>query len=430
MKNALFLSLTILSIFVIPAVASKPSYASQQNAFAIPSLTLEWNKTYATPWNDSFQGIVCDSSGNAFVSGYENNSLKGSEAFIAKYDKDGNMEWNSSLNNYFFSSFGRIANDKYGNIYATGGELDNLTAKSKTLMIKYNSSSSELWNETWNNPKSNSLIGICIWNETSIYTAGIHDLSSHSDALLMKYDINGNETWNRTWDGGFQEGYSDVISSQSGKIYCVGARNKTTSPIINVLFQKYLPNGTLDFTRDWGGSINGDGANAVAIDKNENVYIVGTSRSYGSGGSDILILKYNSTGDLKWYRTWGGIQDDFGSDVVVNGSFVYVVGDVNSDTTILKYDLDGNLIWNYTRELPATDEHTKGIAIDGKGGIYVCGLFGWGTGISDAFIMKFTENKVPEFVSVILPTVTLMAIFIVITKRKRRDCEMPRTPKN
>ncbi|MEN3045341.1 MAG: SBBP repeat-containing protein, partial [Candidatus Hydrothermales bacterium] len=65
----------------------------------------------------------------------------------------------------------------------------------------------------------------------------------------------------------------------------------------------------------YGGSIY-DYAYSVAVDNNDNVYVVGETHStdfptynpidYYSGGMDVFILKFNSSGVRLWATYYGG----------------------------------------------------------------------------------------------------------------------------
>jgi hypothetical protein len=104
----------------------------------------------------------------------------------------------------------------------------------------------------------------------------------------------------------------------------------------------------------WGGS-GTDYADSLAKDSQGNVYVAGGTNSFGSGGTDVLLLKYDATGHFLWAKTWGGGNDEYATSVAVGpDGFVYVTGGTFSfgagwfDIFLLKLDIDGNLIWATT----------------------------------------------------------------------------------
>jgi RHS repeat-associated protein len=113
-------------------------------------------------------------------------------------------------------------------------------------------------------------------------------------------------------------------------------------------------NLAINWTHSWGGTST-DTGNGVATDSAGNVYVTGSTTSFGAGGQDVLLLKYDPSGNLKWARTWGGPNNDNGVGVLAgNDGSVYVVGNTNSygagwyDVLVLKFDTNGNLLWSHT----------------------------------------------------------------------------------
>jgi hypothetical protein len=77
-----------------------------------------------------------------------------------------------------------------------------------------------------------------------------------------------------------------------------------------------------------GGS-NAEIGFSVALDSNNNPFIVGTFQGIASfettniissGSNDIFIAKYSSTGDFQWVQRAGGSGFDQGFDIKVNGN--------------------------------------------------------------------------------------------------------------
>ena len=85
------------------------------------------------------------------------------------------------------------------------------------------------------------------------------------------------------------------------------------------------------------------------VDGSGNIYIAGNART---PGSDIFIAKLDSSGALDPSFGVGGVvvkdinsnSFDTARDALIDGGYLYIVGDSNGDFLLIKYDLLGNLI--------------------------------------------------------------------------------------
>ena len=148
----------------------------------------------------------------------------------------------------------------------------------------------------------------------------------------------------------------------------------------------------------WGWS-GYDWGDDVIIDKNDNIYLIGTTSSFGAGGDDIYIAKYDTAGKQKWNTTWGRSDHEWSqaADVDSNGN-IYVVGRCNrtgvdlGDLILLKFSSSGVLIW----ERPITwagEETWFSIAIDKFDQIYLGGKTdSYGAGSFDAVLAKYDTS--------------------------------------
>jgi hypothetical protein len=68
-----------------------------------------------------------------------------------------------------------------------------------------------------------------------------------------------------------------------------------------------------EWNTTWGGSGN-DYGYGVAV-AGDDVYVSGSTDSYGAGSDDAILIKYDSNGTQLWNSTWGGTGYDTGEGV-------------------------------------------------------------------------------------------------------------------
>ncbi len=179
----------------------------------------------------------------------------------------------------------------------------------------------------------------------------------------------------------------------------------STLIIINSLFGSYLNNeidNTINFPKTsaeiplveewnitWGGS-NHDLGRAIETDSLNNIYVAGSTESFGEGSTDVCLLKFDISGNLLWNITWGGINSEFAQDIAFDSSNdVFVTGRTSSDVFLVKFDNLGVYQWNVT--WGGDDVETgEGIVIDSLDNIYIAGeTNSFGSGKYDIFLIKF-----------------------------------------
>ena len=160
-----------------------------------------------------------------------------------------------------------------------------------------------------------------------------------------------------------------------------------------------------------GGGTQDEAGKCITTDFNGNVYVTGFYRSrsikFGtftltnvdtSGTTDdIFLVKYDSTGIVKWAKSFGGKYDDEGSslstdnigNVYLTGNFTSLTMKVgfitltnaNTDSLSLTYDCFtskfnslGNVQWAKSFGKKG-DENINGVSVDLSGNIYITGNF-------------------------------------------------------
>lgn len=151
-------------------------------------------------------------------------------------------------------------------------------------------------------------------------------------------------------------------------------------------------------TFDWVELLGGNSADYVSkivVDQQSNIYGIGHFRdrlnqTQSFGSEDVLVFKYNSTGQLLWTKQLGGLGDDLGKAIAINDNgALFITGHYrntlyydndslvstgNTDVFVAKLDLQGNVVW--IKSIGTTGFETgSSIACDALGNSYIVGTF-------------------------------------------------------
>ncbi len=209
-----------------------------------------------------------------------------------------------------------------------------------------------IWDQTWGGNETD--MGSAIWSDgTYFYTSGTTGSfgEGERDVLLIKWDAEGNQIWNRTW-GGIDYDTSQSIWGDGTHLYTSGSTLSFGVGDRDLLIIKWDTDGNQIWNRTWGG-INYDQSQSI-WGNGTYLYITGYTESFGEGGTDVLIVKWDTDGNQIWNRTWGGVDNDFGLNIKEKDDYIYTsgytecFGEGRNNLLIIKWDAEGNQIWNRT----------------------------------------------------------------------------------
>lgn len=364
-----------------------------------PNGNVLWAKRYGGIGYEMARSLAIDRSGNIIICGYFfgtqsfkmdsitlNLSLGGSSSnmdiLVAKFDPNGNVLWAFSA--------GGIFRDE-ANCITTVGESDILVAG------LFESSIISLGNCTLANP-----------------------LNEEFMPFIVRLDANGNCIWARRVLSDFVNVINSVSSSGDGNAFLAGYSNSRTltfdSIILNVpatdiddngFVAKYNSSGKIVLVKYFGGNSE-DRVFAVHVDGYGDMYATGSFKSAtlnldnytlqnidpSQTRKDIFLAKYNSSGNIIWAKSVGGLGDDiaysvttdFLGNVIMYGSFgsdSIKFGNVtlhNSskpsgyDLAIIKYDRFGTLLWAKSAYGTGSEYATSATA-NAIGEIFLTGYF-------------------------------------------------------
>ena len=330
-----------------------------------------WATYYGSTGGDGNTAVATDADGNVFLAGitqsptgmasggFQNTFGGGNtDAFLAKFDSTGIRLWATYYGgaddemNFFGGKIG-IAADGTGNIYlagltksttgiASGGFQNTMTGTVSAYLVKFNGSGNRLWATYYNGTSIEKAQSVAADVSGNVYLAGVagstsgiasggfqNTIGGGSDAFLVKFDAAGNRLWATYYGGaGTDEGFC-VVTDNSSNIYLAGT-TASTSAIASGGFQN----------------------------------------TYGGGGSDIFLAKFNSAGARTWATYFGGSGDEmvlFAGDVgvatdnsgnifltgltnstagIASGGFQNTFGGGSDDAFLAKINSSGALLWS------------------------------------------------------------------------------------
>ncbi len=386
-------------------------------------------------------------------------SSDGNNALLVKYNSSGKAQWTkTTLSSSDSSGYHSVAVDHSGNIYAVGciegnavydfgngvtatgfSEFDNI------ILVKYDKNGNTQWARTVTSGTGSSYYNsVAVNSSGDIYTVGsIANTTGYNfgnnvtvngtrGILLVKYDKNGNALWARTTiSDSYDSIYNSVTVDLNGNIYTAGyidgdiiydfGNNVTltgSSGNPNVLLVKYNSLGDAQWARTVTSITPGSCFNSVAVDPTGNIYTSGiisgeviydfgnnVSINKSSWSDDILLVKYNSSGDAQWARTANSGGEFYSVSVDSRGNIyasgrMFIIKNIICDfgnninvtvpnsnqyyggVVLVKYNSSGNAQWARISESYPDSAHYTSVAVGSSGSVYAAGFI-MGTGIYD-----------------------------------------------
>jgi hypothetical protein len=206
--------------------------------------------------------------------------------------------------------------------------------------------------------------------------------------MTDRYDTAGNTLWTDQFGGSHFDGLEGV-AFYGGKVFVAG---NTASAMPGQVsggswdgwVRAYDSEGDALWTRQFGGAGSED-FHWVAADRT-GVYLVGSIAPGPdfTGDVDVLLVKYDLDGGLLWVRQFGTPDFDHGEGIASRHGEIYVTGQTDGtlpgqvsaggiDNFVRKYDPDGTVAW--TRQFGTPGDETNGprrVVASGRG-VYVTG---------------------------------------------------------
>jgi len=344
METTLLLKIVSPLHFEQQPLLNNPIQQQPSGSLAQSSSTSLSYKTYGGTGDDAVYSVIQTSDSGFAMAGYTNSFGAGLYDFwLIKTDSSGNVQWTRT--------YGGLDDDHAYSIVQTSDTGFALVGGSKS------------------------------------FGAGDFDL------WLVKTDPFGKIQWNKTYGGIWEDcGYS-LIETYGGGFALAGWTASFGLGSGDFWLIKTDNKGDVEWNKTFGG-LYYEAASSVQQTVDGGFALCGSTYSYGSGGSDIWLVKTDHLGYAQWNKTYGGTGEDYGYSLerTTDNGFA-IAGSTSSfgagiyDFWLIRTDGLGNVIWSKTYGGKGYDEAWSVQQVSGG-----FALAGWteslGAGGSDCWLIK------------------------------------------
>lgn len=295
------------------SISGTASFIMQLN----PSGVVNWQRAIAPDGQSgaAFYGLGIDSSNNLYAGGTYNNGAT-ANAYMVKYNSSGTIQWQkgwpSGVGTGGISGLNATA-DASGNAYWVG-RFANASAGQNGSVVKLSTAGAFTWGRTL--ADTNAAASQNTWPQNiavdgsgNVYVVGyFKNASGGTNAFIVKYNSAGTLQWQRSLADSNTAATQDTeafsVGFDSALNVIVGGQWKPTSGgTYGDFVAKYNSSGVLqwqrffyDSTTTYSGNIYG-----LWVSPTDDIYLTGRNRN-SAGGSNIPLVKYNSSGVIQWQR--------------------------------------------------------------------------------------------------------------------------------
>ncbi|MFT5265834.1 MAG: hypothetical protein ACI81Y_002745 [Glaciecola sp.] len=192
-----------------------------------------------------------------------------------------------------------------------------------------------------------------------------------------------NKVWEESFGQPDEYNWAASTIDQNGNLITVG-HSTISSTSTKLLLKKQDEQGVSLWESQFETATNTKNyGTAIAIDNSGNIFVTGVNNIDGSvGKNDFLLLKYDSNGNALWNKTidGSGQGDDIPVDIILdNFGFIYITGvslGVNSEMdyfTLKLNPINGSTIWENRYDYSNYFDIPVDISFDNLGNILVTG---------------------------------------------------------
>jgi hypothetical protein len=329
-----------------------------------------WAKSSSGPGSSGLQSMCTDTFGNVLITGdfsganlvlntvtLTSTDPAANTFYVAKYKSDGSILWAKTFPQTFNASGSAIVTDKQGNVFVAGSYISSITfgttvlnsnGESDIFLVKLDANGDVQWAKSGGGTGSDGAYGLAVDNAGNVVMTGsfaagnlsfgTQTVSGTADGnfYVAKFEGNGTIGWLKSNSSNGSSSGRALAVDGSNNVYVTGGYTAQpftfgTATVPNmgssdVFVSKLSSAGNVEWVKSIGGA-SSEGPVDIALDAGSNIYVlayyIGSLSFAGStltsaGMQDVLLAKFNSSGNPVWGKSGGGEGADLPSSMAID----------------------------------------------------------------------------------------------------------------
>ena len=317
----------------------------------------EWQTIYGGKEDDIAYGIIALEEGDSAVVGTcKSFDAKRTDICVTRMTAKGKMKWRLWLGGKKKDEGKAISRASDGNILVLGHSNSFSANYDYDLHIaKVSLEGKLIWEKNIGGDRDEFAGGIAGTDDGGALIVGSSESYGAGDknAYIAKLDKNGKLISAHTVGGVKNDVATALTRTRDGKFVMVGHREIERAGDADFFVLKMDQHGKQIWAKTYGGEYE-DTLEGVTATVDNGIVAIGKTRSYGSEQSDLTVMKYDVNGKLIWHKIYGFKYYDYGNAVATtrDGGFILAggtnsLGRGNHSMYILALDKAGELIWSH-----------------------------------------------------------------------------------
>lgn len=289
--------------------------------------------------------------GDVLIVGFTNSQGAGGyDAFLIKMNASGEVLWERTYGGAGWDFARDILVLDDGGVLFTGETYSEEGGTARAWLCRTDMNGELLWSVTYGQPGADFEAHAITAGQGAGYAiaGSVTNADGDVDAWVAKVDGNGVEEWSGVYGGTGVDRAHHIIRTLDGGYSVVGSTSSMSEYTEGYHFKIGGAGGTPLWEWNWGQIDDQEIEQHLELATGEFLSI-GYTRTSGGGGKDMFLLKSSPTGEFVFGRTFGGTEDEHGfslsmlSDGILSAGYSRSYGTGGKDLYVVRSDLDGDV---------------------------------------------------------------------------------------